>query len=182
MTDQDNVTYSRAGRRITRRQSSAEITVEEAAMAMEIESAEEREHGVRCSFRWGHEQLDLVKQVADKIGIPYQTYMKQAIYRQCIEDLQRFSQSQMSSPAVPEQARTTFDTTVSEPGPDFYSAVGRPRKVLLSMPSSMLDHIDYTARREHRTRSDLVREAVRRYLLSADARSQSSDVVIDRSK
>lgn len=39
-----------------------------------------------------------------------------------------------------------------------------PRKVLVAMPPSLLEKIDYIARFEHRTRSDLIREALRRYL------------------
>jgi len=37
-------------------------------------------------------------------------------------------------------------------------------KVLVAMPPAMLQQIDFVARTEHRTRSDLIREALRRYL------------------
>ena len=39
-----------------------------------------------------------------------------------------------------------------------------PRKVLVAMPASLLEQVDYVAQFEHRTRSDLMREALRRYL------------------
>lgn len=39
-----------------------------------------------------------------------------------------------------------------------------PKKVLIAMPPAMLERIDFIAQHEHRTRSDLVREALRRYL------------------
>lgn len=39
-----------------------------------------------------------------------------------------------------------------------------PKKVLIALPPAMLIQIDYVAQVEHRTRSDLVREALRRYL------------------
>ena len=37
------------------------------------------------------------------------------------------------------------------------------KKVLIALPPAMLEQIDYIAGCEHRTRSDLVREALRRY-------------------
>lgn len=39
-----------------------------------------------------------------------------------------------------------------------------PKKVLIALPLSMLEAIDFTAQVEHRNRSDLIREALRRYL------------------
>lgn len=42
-----------------------------------------------------------------------------------------------------------------------------PKKILVVFPPGMLEQIDQTAAREHRNRSDLIREAVRRYLDSS---------------
>lgn len=42
-----------------------------------------------------------------------------------------------------------------------------PKKVLVALPPKMLEEIDFTAQMEHRTRSDLIREALRRYLLAS---------------
>lgn len=39
-----------------------------------------------------------------------------------------------------------------------------PKKVLIALPPAMLEQVDYIAQMEHRTRSDLIREALRRYL------------------
>lgn len=41
----------------------------------------------RVNFRWGSDQVNLVKKVAKLMGIPYQTYIKQVVYRQCLQDL-----------------------------------------------------------------------------------------------
>jgi predicted DNA binding CopG/RHH family protein len=42
----------------------------------------------RVNFRWGREQLAFVKRAAAAMGIPYQTYIKQAVFRQAAVDLQ----------------------------------------------------------------------------------------------
>lgn len=39
-----------------------------------------------------------------------------------------------------------------------------PKKVLIALPPAMLEQVDNAAHVEHRTRSDLIREALRRYL------------------
>lgn len=39
-----------------------------------------------------------------------------------------------------------------------------PKKVLCAFPPGMLEQIDYVAQAEHRTRSDLIREALRSYM------------------
>lgn len=39
-----------------------------------------------------------------------------------------------------------------------------PKKVLIALPPAMLEQIDFVAQLEHRTRSDLIRESLRRYL------------------
>lgn len=39
-----------------------------------------------------------------------------------------------------------------------------PKKVLVALPSAMLIEIDQVATAEHRTRSDLIREALRAYI------------------
>jgi metal-responsive CopG/Arc/MetJ family transcriptional regulator len=52
-----------------------------------------------------------------------------------------------------------------------------PKKVLLAIPPSMLEQCDYIAQCEHRTRSDLLREALRRYMESFK-RSQAGNPMI----
>lgn len=44
--------------------------------------------GARVNFRWGREQLAFVKRAAAVMGVPYQTYIKQAAFRQAAADLQ----------------------------------------------------------------------------------------------
>lgn len=39
-----------------------------------------------------------------------------------------------------------------------------PKKVLVALPPGLLEQIDFVAQAEHRTRSDLIRESLRRYL------------------
>lgn len=39
-----------------------------------------------------------------------------------------------------------------------------PKKVLIALPPAMLEQVDHIATIEHRTRSDLIREALRRYI------------------
>lgn len=44
-----------------------------------------------------------------------------------------------------------------------------PKKVLIALPPAMLGQVDELAKVEFRTRSDLIREALRRYLLNSDS-------------
>lgn len=39
-----------------------------------------------------------------------------------------------------------------------------PKKVLVALPPGLLEQIDFIAQAEHRTRSELIREALRRYI------------------
>lgn len=39
-----------------------------------------------------------------------------------------------------------------------------PKKVLVALPPGLLAQVDYVSKVEHRTRSDLIRESLRRYL------------------
>ena len=39
-----------------------------------------------------------------------------------------------------------------------------PKKVLIALPPAMLEQVDFIAQCENRTRSELIREALRRYL------------------
>lgn len=52
-----------------------------------IEQADKELEETRVNFRWGKEQLALVKRAAELMGVPYQTYIKQVVYRQCLADL-----------------------------------------------------------------------------------------------
>jgi predicted DNA binding CopG/RHH family protein len=52
-----------------------------------IDQSEKDIEEARVNFRWGTEQVELVKKVAKLMGVPYQTYIKQVVYRQCLQDL-----------------------------------------------------------------------------------------------
>ena len=52
-----------------------------------IAEADEEFEETRVNFRWGRHQLDQVKQAAKLMGVPYQTYLKQVVYRQSLIDL-----------------------------------------------------------------------------------------------
>jgi predicted DNA binding CopG/RHH family protein len=41
----------------------------------------------RVNFRWGVAQVALIKRAADLAGVPYQTYIKQVVFRQAVADL-----------------------------------------------------------------------------------------------
>ncbi|MBI4322570.1 MAG: hypothetical protein HY675_29110 [Chloroflexi bacterium] len=53
-----------------------------------IAQAEEEIEEARVNFRWGKTQVDLVKSAAALIGVPYQTYIKEVVFRQALADLQ----------------------------------------------------------------------------------------------
>lgn len=52
-----------------------------------------------------------------------------------------------------------------------------PKKVLIALPPAMLEQVDFIAKCEHRTRSDLIREALRRYLDNFRRNESSSSFV-----
>ncbi len=60
--------------------------VDARARAM-IEQADRDIEETRVSFRWGKSQLDVVKRAARLLGVPYQTYIKEAVFRQAVADL-----------------------------------------------------------------------------------------------
>lgn len=64
-----------------------EAQVEAAIATADQELANRAGPEVRVNFRWGQDQLDLVRQAAALADVPYQTYLKQAVYRQAVADL-----------------------------------------------------------------------------------------------
>jgi predicted DNA binding CopG/RHH family protein len=48
----------------------------------------------RVSFRWGSSQVEVIKAVAEQMGVSYQQYIKQVVYRQALADLEQFGKSQ----------------------------------------------------------------------------------------
>ncbi len=41
------------------------------------------------TLRWGKEQIDVVKRAAAIMGVPYQTYLKQVVFRQALCDIEQ---------------------------------------------------------------------------------------------
>ena len=54
-------------------------------------TADEEIAAARVNFRWGRDQVELVKRVAQIMGVPYQTYIKQVVYKQALADLKEAS-------------------------------------------------------------------------------------------
>lgn len=52
-----------------------------------IEQADREIEETRVSFRWGKEQLGIVKQVAEIMGVPYQTFIKMCVYQRALDVL-----------------------------------------------------------------------------------------------
>lgn len=52
-----------------------------------IDQAEREIEETRVNFRWGKVQVDTVKRAAALAGVPYQTYIKQIVFRQAVADL-----------------------------------------------------------------------------------------------
>jgi predicted DNA binding CopG/RHH family protein len=54
-----------------------------------LESEAEREIAAgTVTFRWGREQIAVIKRAAALMGIPYQTYLKQVVFRQALADIE----------------------------------------------------------------------------------------------
>ncbi|MGH2367403.1 MAG: hypothetical protein ACRDI2_04315 [Chloroflexota bacterium] len=55
-----------------------------------LEAAADRELAAgTVTLRWGREQIAVVKRAAALMGIPYQTYLKQVVFRQALADIER---------------------------------------------------------------------------------------------
>ncbi|NJL71313.1 MAG: hypothetical protein HC888_06720 [Candidatus Competibacteraceae bacterium] len=50
-----------------------------------IEQADGEIEETRVSFRWGKEQLSTVKEAAEKMGVPYQTFIKMSVYERALD-------------------------------------------------------------------------------------------------
>lgn len=69
----------------------------EATIAAQVEQSERdiaaMKSDLRVSFRWGAPQLAVVKRAADLLGVPYQTYLKQAVMERALEDITRYQKA-----------------------------------------------------------------------------------------
>jgi predicted DNA binding CopG/RHH family protein len=62
--------------------------VSELVTRMEAEADREIAAGT-VTLRWGRDQIAIVKRAAAIMGIPYQTYLKQVVFKQAIADIER---------------------------------------------------------------------------------------------
>jgi len=60
---------------------------------------------VRVNFRWQVGPLELVKDVAAAMGVPYQTYMKQVLYQQALTDFERIGKKLEDLEAPPSKPK-----------------------------------------------------------------------------
>jgi len=55
-----------------------------------LEAKTDREiAGSAISLRWGKAQIAVVKRAAAILGVPYQTYLKQVVFRQALADIKQ---------------------------------------------------------------------------------------------
>ncbi len=59
------------------------------------EASDRELDNTRVNFRWQREPLRLVQEVAAAMGVPYQTYMKQVLFKQALEDLSKIQNSKI---------------------------------------------------------------------------------------
>lgn len=64
-----------------------------------IEQAESELEEARVNFRWGREQLEVVKQAAQLMGVPYQTFIKLAVYEHALTILEKAKSAKPDSAA-----------------------------------------------------------------------------------
>lgn len=56
----------------------------EAKVNRMVSEADEEDQLARVNFRWSREALEVVKQAAALIGVPYQTFIKQAVFEHAL--------------------------------------------------------------------------------------------------
>lgn len=65
-----------------------EEDVDVSALVTRLEAAADRELAAgTVTLRWGREQIAVVKRAAGLMGVPYQTYLKQVVFRQALADI-----------------------------------------------------------------------------------------------
>jgi len=62
--------------------------VSEMVTRMEAQADQELAAGT-VTLRWGRKQIAVIKRAAAIIGVPYQTYLKQVVFRQALADIER---------------------------------------------------------------------------------------------
>jgi len=62
-----------------------------------IAQADEEDEQARVNFRWGREPLEVVKQAAKLMGIPYQTFIKQSVFEHALMIIKEMQSSKKSA-------------------------------------------------------------------------------------
>jgi len=75
-----------------------------------IAEADAELDATRVSFRWHLEPLSLVKEVATTMGVPYQTYIKQVVYRQALDDYLKIQNHRKACEPSAQQKKTDKKT------------------------------------------------------------------------
>jgi predicted DNA binding CopG/RHH family protein len=57
-----------------------------------IEQADKEIFESRVTMRWHKEQLDVVKKAAYLLGIPYQIYIRDVVFRKSLDDINQISE------------------------------------------------------------------------------------------
>jgi predicted DNA binding CopG/RHH family protein len=65
-----------------------EPDISEEVSRLEAEADRELAAG-SVTLRWGRQQIGVVKQAAAIMGVPYQTYLKQVVFRQALADIEQ---------------------------------------------------------------------------------------------
>jgi predicted DNA binding CopG/RHH family protein len=62
-----------------------------------IAQADEEDEQARVNFRWSKEALEVVKQAAKLMGIPYQTFIKQTVFEHALSIIKDTESSRKSA-------------------------------------------------------------------------------------
>jgi predicted DNA binding CopG/RHH family protein len=62
---------------------------QEAEVERQLAAADHETDELRVTLRWGRAQLAVVRRAAARYGLPYQTYIKEAAFRQALADLEK---------------------------------------------------------------------------------------------
>jgi predicted DNA binding CopG/RHH family protein len=67
----------------------AQEDAEVSKMVTRLEEEADREIAAGVvTLRWGREQIAVVKRAAAVLGVPYQTYLKQVVFKQALADIE----------------------------------------------------------------------------------------------
>lgn len=62
-----------------------------------IAQADQEDELARVNFRWSKEALEMVKQAASLVGIPYQTFIKQTVYEHSLAIIKDAERARISA-------------------------------------------------------------------------------------